>query len=50
MILKGKNLEEMRKEVIKEGNSTLRENGIKKVKGGITTVEEVLRVTMDVEK
>lgn len=50
MILKGKNLEEMRKEVIKEGNSTLRENGIKKVKEGITTVEEVLRVTMDVEK
>jgi type IV pilus assembly protein PilB len=50
MILKGENLEEMRKEVIKEGNSTLRENGIKKVKEGITTVEEVLRVTMDVEK
>ena len=50
MILKGENLEEMRKEAIKEGNSTLRENGIKKVKEGITTVEEVLRVTMDVEK
>jgi len=50
MILEGKNLEEMRKEAIKEGNSTLREDGIKKVKKGITTVEEVLRVTMDVER
>jgi len=31
----------------KEGMSTLRQNGIEKVLKGITSLEEVLRVTME---
>lgn len=40
---------ELRRECIKEGMVTLREAGLQKVKEGITTIEEVLRVTEDVE-
>lgn len=49
MILEKTNIEEMKKQSAKENNSTLRESGIKKIKEGITTIDEVLRVTMEVE-
>jgi type II secretory ATPase GspE/PulE/Tfp pilus assembly ATPase PilB-like protein len=32
-------------EAIKEGMITMRQDGLKKVNGGVTTLEEVLRVT-----
>ena len=37
--------EEIRKKAIASGMTTLKEEGIQKIKDGITTVEEVLRVT-----
>lgn len=45
MILKGATSDELRETARKEGMRTLREDAIIKLKKGITTVEEVLRVT-----
>ena len=45
MILKGRSLEEIREQSIKEGTSTLRNSGLKKIKEGITTIEEVMNAT-----
>lgn len=39
--------EEIRKKAIASGMTTLKEEGIQKIKEGITTVEEVLRVTQE---
>jgi type II secretory ATPase GspE/PulE/Tfp pilus assembly ATPase PilB-like protein len=39
--------EEIRKLAIAAGMITLQEDGIQKVKGGVTTAEEVLRVTRE---
>lgn len=39
--------EEIRKQCINSGMATLKEDGIRKIKEGITTVEEVLRVTQE---
>jgi len=45
MILEGKSAKELKKQAVKEGMSTLRINGLKKVLRGITTLEEVLSNT-----
>ena len=45
MILNGATSDEIREAAREEGMRTLREDGIIKIKKGITTVEEVLRVT-----
>jgi len=45
MILEGKSADDLRKEAVKEGMSTLRMSGLKKIKEGITTIEEVMNVT-----
>lgn len=39
--------EEIRKEAIKSGMLTLRQDGLKKAKQGITTLEEVMRITAE---
>jgi len=40
--------EEIRKKAISSGMVTLKDDGIKKIKSGLTTVEEVLRVTEEI--
>ncbi|WP_035587019.1 type IV-A pilus assembly ATPase PilB [Hippea jasoniae] len=45
MILEGASVEELRNQAIKEGMSTLRTSGLKKIKEGVTTIEEVMNVT-----
>jgi general secretion pathway protein E len=45
MVVTGSSVEEMRAVAIREGMTTLREDAWQKVKSGITTVEEALRVT-----
>jgi len=45
LIINGASSQEIRKKACELGMTTLRENGWEKVKAGITTVEEVLRVT-----
>ena len=47
LVLKGSDASEIRRQAISNGMISLRQDGIKKVLGGITTVEEVLRVTQD---
>ena len=46
MVLQGASTAELKVAAIKQGMSTLRMSGIKKILEGITTMEEVLRVTM----
>jgi len=36
--------EQIRKRAVEAGMTTLKEDGIEKVKAGLTTIEEVLRV------
>ena len=45
LILKGASSTDLKKEAIKSGMSTLRNSAIKKLKQGLTAVEEVLRIT-----
>lgn len=47
LILQGASASEIKKLAIKTGMLTLRQSGIKKVMDGITTIEEVLRVTFE---
>ncbi len=47
MIADGKTTEEMRQVAIREGMTTLREDAWKKVRAGITTYEEAIRVTAE---
>ncbi len=47
MITQKKDASEIRKAAIEEGMSTLKEDGARKVIEGITTIEEVLRVTQE---
>lgn len=47
MILTGASALEIRKEAIKQGMITLRQSGLLKVLAGITSIEEVLRVTVE---
>ena len=46
MVLQGASTAELKVAAIKNGMSTLRVSGIAKVAEGVTTPEEVLRVTM----
>lgn len=46
MVLQGASTAELKVAAIREGMSTLRMSGIKKILEGVTTSEEVLRVTM----
>jgi type IV pilus assembly protein PilB len=45
LILKGASSTDLKKEAIKSGMSTLRASAVNKMKQGLTTVEEVLRIT-----
>ncbi|OQA02507.1 MAG: Type II secretion system protein E [Planctomycetes bacterium ADurb.Bin401] len=45
MIMEQSSLKLIREEAVKAGMSTLRTDGLNKVKAGITTIEEVLRVS-----
>ncbi len=47
MVVSNSSVDEMRKVAIREGMTTLREDAWQKVKAGITTVEEALRVTTE---
>ena len=46
MVLQGASTAELKAAAIKQGMSTLRMSGIRKVLDGVTTTEEILRVTM----
>ena len=46
LVLNGASAAELKREAMRLGMKTLRQSGITKVKEGITTIEEVLRVTM----
>ncbi|MFB3852969.1 MAG: type IV-A pilus assembly ATPase PilB [Vicinamibacterales bacterium] len=46
LILVGASAQELRRKAIEEGMITLRQSGVRKVKEGITTIEEVLRETV----
>ncbi len=47
LILNEAPVSEIRKQAIAEGMSTLRKSGLKKIKEGITTIEEVMNVTFN---
>ncbi|MCX8026334.1 MAG: type IV-A pilus assembly ATPase PilB [Thermodesulfovibrionales bacterium] len=47
LILSGASAADIKKEAIRLGMSTLRQSGINKIKQGLTTIEEVLRVTFE---
>lgn len=47
LILQGASAAEIKREAVRLGMSTLRQSGIKKVIDGITTIEEILRVTFE---
>jgi type IV pilus assembly protein PilB len=47
MILARASTSEIKKEAIRMGMKTLRQSGIHKIKSGMTTIEEVLRATME---
>jgi type IV pilus assembly protein PilB len=46
MVLQGASTAELKAAAIKQGMSTLRASGIRKVMNGVTSTEEILRVTM----
>jgi type IV pilus assembly protein PilB len=46
MVLQGASAAELKQGAIKKGMSTLRMSGIRKVIDGMTTPEEIIRVTM----
>ena len=46
MVLQGASTAELKLGAIKNGMSTLRTSGIRKIIDGVTTPEEVMRVTM----
>jgi len=45
LVMSHASTDEIRKQAIAAGMTTLRENGLRKVREGSTTIEEVLRVT-----
>lgn len=45
MILKGASSDEIARQAVKEGMATLREDGMEKIKQGVTTVDELMRET-----
>jgi len=46
LILRGSSAEELKAAALQEGMSTLRRNGLEKVKQGVTTINEVIRSTL----
>ena len=46
MVLQGASTDELRKKASEEGMLTLRQSGLQKVRDGMTSVEEVLKVTL----
>jgi type IV pilus assembly protein PilB len=46
LILIGASALELRKRAVEQGMLTLRQSGLIKIKGGITTIEEVVRETV----
>ncbi len=46
MVLQGASTAELKLGAIKSGMSTLRMSGIRKIMDGVTTPEEIMRVTM----
>jgi len=47
LIFEGADMHALREEAAKQGMRTLRESAIEKLRGGVTTVEEVLSVTLE---
>jgi type II secretory ATPase GspE/PulE/Tfp pilus assembly ATPase PilB-like protein len=47
LVQKRASSEEIKLRAVKDGMSTLRQDGIKKVLSGLTTISEVLRVTIE---
>jgi type IV pilus assembly protein PilB len=47
LILSRASTSEVKKEAMRLGMKTLRQSGIIKIRDGLTTIEEVLRSTMD---
>jgi type IV pilus assembly protein PilB len=47
LVLSRASSSEIKKEAIRLGMKTLRQSGITKIKDGVTTIEEVLRSTME---
>ena len=45
LILSGASAVELRRKAIEEGMISLRQSGLQKIRDGVTTIEEVLRVT-----
>jgi general secretion pathway protein E len=45
LVLKTQDSNRIQNEAVKKGMTTLREDGVTKILNGITTIEEVLRVT-----
>ena len=45
MILRGASVAEMQEQAVTEGMLTLRMDGMKKIKRGVTTLEEVVKET-----
>jgi type IV pilus assembly protein PilB len=46
LILVGASSLELRRKAVEEGMLTLRQSGLRKVKDGVTTIEEVVRETV----
>jgi type IV pilus assembly protein PilB len=46
LVLVGASSLELRKKAVEEGMITLRQSGLRKIKDGMTTLEEVLRETV----
>ena len=46
LILVGSSAMELRRKAIEEGMVTLRQSGLRKVKDGVTTIDEVVRETV----
>ena len=47
MIFEGENQNKIKELAIKNGMSPLREAGIEKIKSGLTTIEEIVRATVE---
>ena len=46
LILVGASALELRRKAVEEGMTTLRQSGLRKVKEGVTTIDEVVRETV----
>jgi type IV pilus assembly protein PilB len=47
LVLARASMTEIKKEAMRMGMKTLRQSGIQKIREGVTSIEEVLRATMD---